>query len=72
MNSGAVQRVADTVKRYGMTKIGRNSPCPCNSGKKYKHCCLPKDRAKIVQYIPASVEEVWAMRRPIKQEDSNG
>ena len=20
-------------------KIGRNEPCPCNSGKKYKHCC---------------------------------
>lgn len=21
-------------------KIGRNSPCPCGSGKKFKHCCL--------------------------------
>jgi len=21
-------------------KIGRNEPCPCNSGKKYKKCCL--------------------------------
>ncbi|MCP4748847.1 MAG: type I methionyl aminopeptidase [Desulfobacteraceae bacterium] len=21
-------------------KIGRNNPCPCNSGKKYKKCCL--------------------------------
>lgn len=21
------------------TKIGRNEPCPCGSGKKYKHCC---------------------------------
>ena len=20
-------------------KVGRNSPCPCGSGKKYKHCC---------------------------------
>ena len=20
-------------------KIGRNDPCPCNSGKKYKKCC---------------------------------
>jgi MtfA peptidase len=20
--------------------IGRNAPCPCGSGKKYKHCCL--------------------------------
>lgn len=23
-----------------MTKIGRNDPCPCGSGKKYKSCCL--------------------------------
>ena len=21
-------------------KLGRNDPCPCGSGKKYKHCCL--------------------------------
>jgi hypothetical protein len=24
------------------TKIGRNDPCPCGSGKKYKKCCLQK------------------------------
>lgn len=23
-------------------KIGRNDPCPCGSGKKYKSCCLLK------------------------------
>jgi hypothetical protein len=23
-------------------KIGRNDPCPCGSGKKYKKCCLPR------------------------------
>lgn len=21
-------------------KVGRNDPCPCGSGKKYKNCCL--------------------------------
>jgi uncharacterized protein YecA (UPF0149 family) len=21
------------------TKVGRNDPCPCGSGRKYKHCC---------------------------------
>ncbi|MHB9118614.1 MAG: SEC-C metal-binding domain-containing protein [Burkholderiales bacterium] len=26
-------------------KIGRNNPCPCGSGKKYKKCCLAKDEA---------------------------
>ena len=24
-----------------MPKIGRNDPCPCGSGKKYKKCCMP-------------------------------
>lgn len=28
-------------------KIGRNDPCPCGSGKKYKHCCLQSDRPGI-------------------------
>jgi tetratricopeptide (TPR) repeat protein len=28
-----------------MSKPGRNDPCPCGSGKKYKKCCLPKDQA---------------------------
>jgi hypothetical protein len=27
--------------------IGRNAPCPCGSGKKYKHCCLRQDKAAI-------------------------
>lgn len=27
-----------------MSKIKRNDPCPCGSGKKYKHCCLKKPR----------------------------
>ncbi len=26
-----------------MEKIGRNDPCPCGSGKKYKNCCLGKE-----------------------------
>lgn len=26
-----------------MVKIGRNSPCPCGSGKKYKRCCEAKE-----------------------------
>ena len=25
---------------YANAKIGRNAPCPCGSGKKYKRCCL--------------------------------
>jgi len=28
----------ETVRR-DMPKVGRNDPCPCGSGKKYKNCC---------------------------------
>ena len=28
-----------------MPKVGRNDPCPCGSGKKYKHCHLPIEEA---------------------------
>jgi uncharacterized protein YecA (UPF0149 family) len=26
------------AKKY--TDVGRNDPCPCGSGKKFKHCCM--------------------------------
>ncbi len=29
----------DNVVPFRTTKIGRNDPCPCGSGKKYKKCC---------------------------------
>ena len=28
-----------TVKKSSSDRIGRNDPCPCGSGKKYKKCC---------------------------------
>jgi len=28
-----------------MSETGRNDPCPCGSGKKYKRCCLPMHEA---------------------------
>jgi len=27
-------------RKRGRKRFGRNSPCPCGSGKKYKKCCL--------------------------------
>ena len=31
----------EPVRREG-PKVGRNDPCPCGSGKKYKKCCMPR------------------------------
>ena len=37
-------------------KIGRNDPCPCGSGKKYKHCCLLKESMSTGDLIRAAVQ----------------
>lgn len=32
-------------------KVGRNDPCPCGSGKKYKNCCLKKETHAGIQFL---------------------
>jgi uncharacterized protein YecA (UPF0149 family) len=32
-------QVTSTTYRHQDEKVGRNDPCPCGSGKKYKKCC---------------------------------
>ena len=45
-------------------KIGRNAPCPCGSGKKFKKCCYGKDRFnqpkdyKEVHHVIAPYEKI--------------
>ena len=36
---GAREVKLDLPVRRAMPKVGRNEPCPCGSGKKYKNCC---------------------------------
>ncbi|MBP3909066.1 MAG: SEC-C domain-containing protein, partial [Turicibacter sp.] len=33
------QVVVPMINPMKSTKVGRNEPCPCQSGKKYKKCC---------------------------------
>jgi uncharacterized protein len=37
-------RVTDTIIHNPYRNVGRNDPCPCGSGKKFKKCCLDKVR----------------------------
>jgi hypothetical protein len=37
-----------TKGKYMTEKIGRNDPCSCGSGKKYKACCLGKQKPAYV------------------------
>lgn len=38
--------------------IGRNDPCPCGSGKKYKKCCLGKNEESLETLISDELERV--------------
>src|SRR5690625_3890692 len=47
-------------------KIGRNDPCPCGSGKKYKKCCLKKDNVyKNKHQEPLDVQKRWLRDYPV-------
>ncbi len=43
---GGQTPVQRTVRKSAEEKVGRNDPCPCGSGKKYKHCCGSPAAAK--------------------------
>jgi hypothetical protein len=45
---------AEVLAAADRLKAGRNQPCPCGSGKKYKKCCLPGDEAR----VRAAVREI--------------
>lgn len=50
-------------------KVGRNDPCPCGSGLKYKKCCLPKDREKekLEELIPKPEPEEVAAEKETEE-----
>ncbi len=45
-----------------MATIGRNDPCPCGSGHKYKRCCGPRDDAAAA--ARAAADRAAALARP--------
>ncbi|MFB3787054.1 MAG: preprotein translocase subunit SecA [bacterium] len=42
---GSPQRAKSRTVSRQQPKVGRNDPCPCGSGKKYKKCCMLKEQA---------------------------
>ena len=58
-----------TVRRP-VAKIGRNDPCHCGSGKKYKRCCLEKDRVRLADPSPyEGLTMAEAKREPTRHGD---
>ena len=40
-----------TTERNPFRDVGRNDPCPCGSGKKFKKCCLPLGTEALLQRL---------------------
>lgn len=54
-------------------QVGRNEPCPCGSGRKYKQCCLAKDEAKVREArTKAAEKEAKAAAKAAKGAEKSG
>ena len=52
-SGGGVERVpARAAEASTGAKVGRNDPCPCGSGKKYKKCCLAAEKGSGAELTP--------------------
>lgn len=58
--------------RRAVSKIGRNDPCPCGSGRKYKKCCFDKDQERLrhsSEIAGVTTDEIDTMPEPFLTED---
>ena len=51
-------------QKYKTVKVGRNDPCPCGSGLKYKKCCLGKEGLE-----PDNLKKLYAREYKIRLKD---
>jgi len=47
----------EEIQKRPIRKVGRNDPCPCGSGKKYKKCCMRKEEAAAEKKTAQSAAE---------------
>ncbi len=59
------EKLMKTMKRQdSVHKLGRNDPCPCGSGKKYKFCCLNKPKSPLDSIESALEREKFLREYP--------
>jgi hypothetical protein len=52
-----LERVQRYARRRPTAEVGRNAPCPCGSGRRYKQCCLHRVA------LPLEERAVWLLER---------
>jgi len=58
------------MRSHPREKTGRNDPCPCGSGKKYKHCCLSNTPVSISSPMPS--DSPWSRQRDASDRITGG
>lgn len=53
-------------------KIGRNDPCPCGSGKKYKNCCLGSESEAETDFFTRCSQSIASVKLRLDQEFNQG
>jgi hypothetical protein len=69
------RRQSIIAEQLGGRKAGRNEPCPCGSGKKFKKCCLPKQeeaRKDLSQNQLRELEERTKARQKLEEDIKRG
>ena len=61
------QRKMALVDQLVMHRVGRNEPCPCGSGKKYKKCCLPQREEARRAVPPERLKEMEKLAKAREQ-----
>ena len=59
--------IGNAPMRRSVPRIGRNDPCHCGSGKKYKHCCFGADGERLRQ--SSDIEGVTRQERQESPEE---
>ncbi len=44
-----------------MPSVGRNDPCPCGSGRKYKNCCMRRDQLRRSQELQLGYDDAYVL-----------
>jgi hypothetical protein len=61
------QRKMALADQFSLHRVGRNEPCPCGSGKKYKKCCLPQHEEARKAVPPKRLKEMEELAKVREQ-----
>jgi hypothetical protein len=61
------QKKMALADHLAIQRVGRNEPCPCSSGKKYKKCCLPQHQEARKALPPEQLQALEALAKAREQ-----